>query len=98
MWGFAAGGYVDWLLFVVSAFFLIVVTLTLTLSRVGRSREPTERGETLGEWAEGEFETWQGHSKASDAIIETITPIAAAAIGMTAFAIVFHVVSMHASL
>jgi hypothetical protein len=92
LWGFGMEGYADWLLFVVSAFVFIAVMIPVILSRVGRSTEipdaqPTR--ETFREWASGEFQTWQDRSKALNAATEIILPIAAAAVGMTAFAIVF---------
>ncbi len=51
----------------------------------------------FSDWAAGQFETWQDSQKGSDAAAEIILPIAAAAVGMTAFAIVFHYATQHAS-
>jgi hypothetical protein len=44
----------------------------------------------FSDWAAGQFETWQDRVKGANAAAEIILPIAAAAVGMTAFAIVFH--------
>jgi hypothetical protein len=102
-WGFASDGYVDWLLFVVSAFLLMAVSIQLILaheSRVGEGPQPKrqpEQRQTFGDWAAGEFQIWQDHNKAGNAAAEILTPIAAAAVGMTAFAIAFHYVALHAS-
>ena len=49
------------------------------------------------DWAAGQFETWQDSQKGSTAAAEIILPIAAAAVGMTAFALVFHYAAQHAS-
>ena len=51
----------------------------------------------FSDWAAGEFETWQDSVKGTNAAAEIILPIAAAAVGMTAFAIVFHYAAQHAS-
>src|SRR6266704_431888 len=43
-----------------------------------------------------EFEIWQDHLQGVNAAAEIAIPIAAAAVGMTAFAIVFHYAAAHA--
>lgn len=98
LWGFGIGGYVDWLLVVVSGFILMAVLLPLTLSRVWRhTHEDEARNRTsFRDWATGEFQTWQDRAKGTNAAVEIIMPIAAAAIGMTAFAIIFHYAAAHA--
>jgi FtsH-binding integral membrane protein len=100
-WGFAGAGYVDLSLAVVTVFFLIVMAIPFVLWRVWRAnRDPKtepDRRETFADWTAGTFETWQDRVKGSNAAAEIILPIAAAAFGMTAFAIVFHYVAAHAS-
>jgi hypothetical protein len=93
IWSFAAGGYVDWVLAVVTIFLGIAVALPLILSRVGRSGEP--RREALRDWVRGDFQTWQDRASGRSAATEILLPIAAAAIGMTAIAVVFHYVASH---
>ena len=95
IWSFGTGGYVDWLLTVVSAFLVIAVLLPVILSRVARDRSKRVRG-TLRDWASGDFQTWQDREKGIEAAAEIVLPIAAAAIGMTAIAIVFHYAAAHA--
>ena len=100
-WGFAGPGYADVALTVVTGFFILVIAIPLILWRVARAnRDPSEKSDPrLGftDWASGQFETWQDRLKGSNAVAEIILPVAAAAIGMTAFAIVFHYAALHAS-
>ena len=94
VWEFAGDGYTDYLLAVVSGFILIVVALTSTLWwQWWKNRRPDaarEDQESLRTWAAGELDTWQDRVKGSNAAIEMLLPIAAAAFGMTAFGIVLH--------
>jgi hypothetical protein len=100
-WGFAGSGYADFSLAVVTGFLLIVIAIPFVLSRVGRANGQAdaapERRDNFADWTAGQFETWQDRVKGSNAATEIILPIAAAAVGMTAFAIVFHYVAAHAS-
>ena len=100
-WGFAGPGYVDFSLAVVTFFFVVALAIPFVLWRVWRANrdpkaEPDQRA-TFADWTAGTFETWQDRVKGSNAAAEIILPIAAAAIGMTAFAIVFHYAASHAS-
>ena len=98
-WGFAGAGYADLSLAVVTGFLIMVIAIPFVLWRVWRANtggEP-ERKIPFDEWRAGQFETWQDRVKGSNAVIEIILPIAAAAVGMTAFAIVFHYAASHAS-
>jgi hypothetical protein len=99
VWGFASDGYTDYLLAVVSGFVVIAVAIPLVLSRIARKRpnKPEERTKSLGDWAAGEFNTWQGRVKGTNAAIEILLPIAAVAFGMTAFGIVLHFTAHGAS-
>ena len=63
VWIFAGRGVTDYLLFVVSAFIFVVVTLQLILSRVGRTAKAGKGNDNWASfrvWATSDFETWQG--------------------------------------
>jgi hypothetical protein len=103
-WGFAVGdGYADYLLAIVSGFFLIAAAIPLALWRQWRNSGGAdgslEKSGSIREWLSGNFQTWQARLKGTDAAIMALLPFAAVAIGMTAFAIVLHVVEhgTHAS-
>jgi hypothetical protein len=98
-WGFAGPGYADLSLTVVTLFLVVVVAIPVVLWRVWRANStPKERmREPLADFATGEFETWQDRVKGRNAAAEIILPIAAAAVGMTALAIVFHYAALYAS-
>jgi hypothetical protein len=93
-WSFAADGYTDWLLVVVSGFVLIAVAIPSILLLVWRNhREPGEdagQHERLRDWTAGELDTWQDHVKGTNAAVEMLLPIAAVAFGMMALGIVFY--------
>ena len=94
VWGFAGGGLSDYLLVIVSGFIFIVVALQLILSRVGRTRgRPEQDGERLSwrDWAARDFETWQDRLSGAQAALQILLPIAVAAVGMTAFGIIFQI-------
>jgi hypothetical protein len=101
VWGFAADGYTDYLLAVVSGFMVVAVAIPLVMWRSARKhqrpKQAGEKRESLGEWAAGEFETWQDRVKGTNAAIEVLLPIAAIAFGMTAFGIVLHFTAHGAS-
>jgi hypothetical protein len=94
VWSFAGSGLTDYLLFIVSGFIFVVVALQLILSRVRRADDAAEKGgdpPPLRKWAGWDFETWQGKLSGAQAAVQILLPIAAAAVGMTAFGIVFHI-------
>jgi hypothetical protein len=97
-WGFAGPGYADVALTVVTGFLVMVIAIPFILWRVSLARGDPSDDTTIGfrDWASGQFETWQERVKGTNAAVEIILPIAAAAIGMTAFAIVFHYAAAHA--
>jgi hypothetical protein len=81
------------LLAVVSGFFLMAVLIPFMLWLTWRRRDPDGGRlfpETLREWMSGELKLWQDRRKASDAMIEILLPLAAAAVGMTALGLIFH--------
>lgn len=97
-WGFAGPGYADLSLAVVTGLLIVVIAIPLVLWRVWRanSGERRENRMSFREWKSRPFETWQDSVKGSNAAAEIILPIAAAAVGMTAFAIIFHYAAAHA--
>jgi hypothetical protein len=98
-WGFAGPGYADLSLAVVTGLLIVVIAIPLVLWRVWRANadERADEAVSFGEWKSSQFETWQDRVKGSNAATEIVLPIAAAAIGMTALAIVFHYAALHAS-
>lgn len=96
-WGFGMDGSTDYLLVVVSGFFLIAAAIPFLIWRTWRrhpdTQAPAESTPSLRDWMSGEFETWQGRIKGKEAAINILLPIAASAVGMTAFTIVAYVVS-----
>jgi hypothetical protein len=97
-WGFAGPGYADVALTVVTGFLVIVIAIPFILWRVSLAHndQPDETKIGFRDWASGQFETWQERVKGTNAAVEIILPIAAAAVGMTAFAVVFHYAAAHA--
>jgi hypothetical protein len=95
IWGFGYDGQTDYLLAIVSGFLFIAVaipsTLALMVHRQKNSDERKSSGEaSFREWMAGNFDTWQDRVKGRNAAVEVLLPMAAIAIGMTAFAIVLH--------
>ena len=95
IWGFGYDGQTDYLLAIVSGFLFIAVaipsTLALMVHRQKNSDERKSSGEaSFKEWMTGNFDTWQDRVKGHNAAVEVLLPMAAIAIGMTAFAIVLH--------
>jgi hypothetical protein len=94
VWLFAGGGVADYLLFIVSGFIFIAVALPFILSRVGRSGDTADAGTaepSYHDWAAADFDTWQGRLHGNEAATQILLPIAAVAIGMTVFGVVFHI-------
>ena len=95
IWGFGYDDQTDYLLAIVSGFLFIAVaipsTLALMVHRQKNSDERRSSGEaSFKEWMTGNFDTWQDRVKGHNAAVEVLLPMAAIAIGMTAFAIVLH--------
>ena len=94
VWGFSGAGVTDYLLFIVSGFIFVAVALPVILSRVQRFNDAatTENAQpSLREWASWDFEIWQGRLSGMQAALQILLPIAAAAFGMSAFAIALHI-------
>lgn len=96
-WGFFGRGYTDYVLVIVSGFLLFAIGLPALLwlnwrrhrDRLQLGRRPHGK---FRDWLGGEFETRDGRLKGSDAAFAVLLPLAAVAIGMTAFALVLHFV------
>jgi len=94
VWEFAGGGYVDYLLAIVSGFFLMVLAMIYALWRTWRKQQAPgvslSTPKSFRRWASDELDTWQDRVKGINAAIEILLPIAAVAFGMTAFGLVLH--------
>jgi hypothetical protein len=99
VWLFAGGGLSDYILFVVSGFIFVCMTLTLILASV-TTVEKLPTGEppqcerpvqqSFHDWARSTFGTWGGSLSGKQAMVQVLLPFAAAAVGMTAIGIIFH--------
>ena len=66
--------------------------LTAHPVRVGRPKSAARNDDdqpSLRDWAAGDFDTCQGQLSGAQAALQILLPIAVAALGMTAFGIVF---------
>jgi hypothetical protein len=91
---FADGGYADYLLAVVTGFFIIVMAIPFILWRVwrGQGGQRIADGETLREWSDGECDTWQSRIPAREAAVMSLLPIAAVSFGLAAIGVVLMLV------
>jgi len=97
-WGFAGAGYADLSLSVVTGLLIVAIAIPYVIWRVGRAHtDGSDDRMSFSEWRVSQFETWQDRQKGAAAATEIILPIAAAAVGMTAFAIIFHYAAAHAA-
>lgn len=99
-WSFAGTGYVDVVLAVVTGCFLMIIAIPVVLWLVWRENAPSAKPigpDKFADWLSATFEIWQGSRTGASAAVEIILPIAAAAVGMTAFAVVFHFAKIHAA-
>jgi hypothetical protein len=90
---FDAGPHADSYLVPVTTFFVVVMAVPLSIwwvwSTVGAGAN-REKGVRLREWLSGDFDAQQYRLHASDAAIQVLLPIVAAAIGITAIGLVAH--------
>ena len=90
---FSAAEYMELLLAVVTGFFFMAIAIPFAIWLVWRKNQDPDamRDESMSlrAWASGEFETWQGRRKATDAAVEIVMPIAAVAFGLMALGTVF---------
>ena len=98
-WGFAGPGYADLSLAVVTGLLIVAIAIPYVIWRVWRANTDQREDDRMrfSEWRSSQFEIWQDCQKGISAATEIILPIAAAAVGMTAFAIIFHYAAVHAS-
>jgi hypothetical protein len=91
IWNFAGSGLVNYLLFVISGFMFVAVALTLILSRVGHTGTPAQRNKELSlrAWARWDYDTRTGPLSGAQAATQILLPLAAAAVGMTVFGLIF---------
>jgi hypothetical protein len=95
IWGFGYDGQTDYVLAIVSGFLFIAVAIPSTLALMVHLEKNSDERKSSGEasfqeWMTGSFDTWQDRVKGRNAAVEVLLPMAAIAIGMTAFAIVLH--------
>jgi hypothetical protein len=98
IWGFGYDGQTDYLLAIVTGFLIIAVAIPATLALMAYSQgssvdggsSPPRDTASFRQWAADDFDTWQDRVKGRNAAIEVLLPMAAIAIGMTAFAIILH--------
>lgn len=73
---------------------LCVRAISVSADCARRTKDATEAddgGLSLRSWAARDFDTWQDRLSSTQAALQILLPIAAAAIGMTVFGIVFHI-------
>jgi hypothetical protein len=91
---FSDDDYTGFLLAVVSGLFFVAVAIPFALWRIWWKYQDSDGardgGISFGDWASGDFATWQDRRSAAGAATEILLPIVAVAFGMTAFGIVFH--------
>jgi len=97
-WGFGYDSQTDYLLAIVTGFLIIAVAIPATCALMAYSQGTSGAGEdsarrdtaSFRQWAAEDFDTWQDRVKGRNAAVEVLLPMAAIAIGMTAFAVVLH--------
>ncbi len=93
-WGFFASDHTGYFLAIVTGFVFMVIVLPFQLWRIRRHghdpRLKSEEGRiALADWLSGDFDAWQERLKGWDALAGSLLPIAACALGMMVFAILF---------
>lgn len=91
---FSRGPDVELNLLVITVFFLIAMAIPLLIALTwSRNATPDEVGtetKRFREWKTCEFTTWTGRVSGTEAAMQILLPIAAVAIGMTIFGLVFY--------
>ncbi|HYM30545.1 MAG TPA: hypothetical protein VEU47_04555 [Candidatus Cybelea sp.] len=96
-WGFSDGGHIALDLAMMTALVIVIVGIPVLSWRIWRNQghagdAGAEPG-SLKQWSAREFQIWNGRTTGADAMVEILTPLFAGALGLTAFAIVFRLVS-----
>jgi hypothetical protein len=90
---FSRGAYEGVTLSVITLFFVVLVGIPVVLWLTWRrNADPSEQHVNVApyrEWSSGSFETWTGGVSGREASMQILLPIAAVAIGMTIFGLVF---------
>lgn len=90
---FSRGTYEGLTLSVITLFFLVLVGIPVILWLTWRrNTDPHDQHgyvAPFGEWSSRPFETWTGGISGREAAMQILLPIAAVAIGMTIFGLVF---------
>lgn len=91
---FNRGAYVGLNLAIVTVFFVIAVGVPLILAMTWRRNSAAREGDQAAmrfrEWTDSEFATLTGALSGREAAMQILLPIAAVAIGMTIFGLVFY--------
>jgi hypothetical protein len=92
---FGARDYAELNLAVVSGFLLMALAIPIVIWMTWRSHTAQPNSERIGfqDWQAGDFDTWQSRLSGREAAIQVLLPIAAVALGMTAFGISFYIAS-----
>ena len=88
---FSRGNYEGLTLSVITLFFIVLVGIPLLLWLTWRHNTPEQNGNAapFSEWTTNSFETSTGDISGRQASIQILLPIAAVAIGITVFGLVF---------
>jgi hypothetical protein len=88
--GFADASGIDYLLAVMTAFFIVAVSLQALAGRQWHYHHiwAPKAAQDFDDWIHGDFDTGSGRIPAREAFIEVLLPLAAAAFSMMGFAIV----------
>lgn len=93
---FSRGSYVGLDDSVITLFFVVLVgipaMLWLSWRRNAEPQDQNRQPARFSEWAANSFTTWTGDISGREASIQILLPIAAVAIGMTIFGLVFVIV------
>ena len=93
---FNRGAYTGLTLAMITLFFLIVVSIPVLIWKSWQHNAPPEETrepvESFDAWASQSFATWTGALSGREAAMQILLPIAAVAVGMTIFGLVFDVV------
>lgn len=90
---FDRGAYVGLTLAMITVFFLIVVGIPVLIWKTWQHNAPADEtratAESFDSWASQSFATWTGALGGREAAMQILLPIAAVAIGMSIFGLVF---------